>query len=137
MNRSRDIRSRWIILALFFGGFGLWSVTAPLTVPSSPSKVKFRAIAKSVQHLEGGIVREMKVKEGDHVKQGDVLIVLDDTQKPFRVRRLSQQRDVLRATEARLKAELDRRRRSPSSEHCPAVERARGENRLDGADAAI
>ncbi len=99
----------WIILALFFGGFGLWSVTAPLNgAVVAQAQVKVQGNRKSVQHLEGGIVREMKVKEGDHVKQGDVLIVLDDTQNRSEFDVYSQQRDVLRATEARLKAELDR-----------------------------
>ncbi len=99
----------WIILALFFGGFGLWSMTAPLNgAVVAQAEVKVQGNRKSVQHLEGGIVREMKVKEGDHVKEGDVLIVLDDTQNRSEFDVYSQQHDVLRATEARLKAELDR-----------------------------
>jgi HlyD family type I secretion membrane fusion protein len=99
----------WIILALFFGGFGLWSMTAPLNgAVVASAEVKVQGNRKSVQHLEGGIVQEMKVKEGDHVKQGDVLIVLDDTQNRSEFDVFSKQRDVLGATEARLKAELDR-----------------------------
>jgi len=99
----------WIILALFFGGFGFWSMTAPLNgAVVASAEVKVQGNRKSVQHLEGGIVQEMKVKEGDHVKQGDVLIVLDDTQNRSEFDVFSKQRDVLHATEARLKAELDR-----------------------------
>lgn len=99
----------WIILAIFFGGFGLWSVTAPLNgAVVAEAVVKVQGNRKSVQHLEGGIVKEMKVKEGDRVREGDVLIVLDDTTSRAGYDVFSQQQNVLRATEARLKAELDR-----------------------------
>ncbi len=68
--------------------------------------VKVDGNRKSVQHLDGGIVREMRVKEGDRVKAGDVLIVLDDTQTRAEVQILFEQYVGLRATEARLLAEL-------------------------------
>src|SRR5215471_11777028 len=99
----------WIILAIFFGGFGYWAMTAPLNgAVVANAVVKVQGNRKSVQHLEGGIVKEMRVKEGDHVKEGDVLIVLDDTQSRSEFEVYSQQINVLKATEARLKAELDR-----------------------------
>src|SRR5215471_5351713 len=99
----------WVILAIFFGGFGTWAATAPLNgAVVANAVVKVQGNRKSVQHLEGGIVKEMRVKEGDHVKEGDVLIVLDDTQSRSEFEVFSQQINVLRATEARLKAELDR-----------------------------
>jgi epimerase transport system membrane fusion protein len=60
-----------------------------------------------VQHLEGGIVKELRVKDGDRVREGDVLLLLDDTQTRAEFDVLSQQQDLLRATEARLVAELD------------------------------
>src|SRR6185295_18136459 len=99
----------WAILAIFFGGFGVWSMTAPLNgAVVANAVVKVQGNRKSVQHLEGGIVREMKVKEGDHVKEGDVLVVLDDTQNRSEFDVYTQQINVLKATEARLRAELDR-----------------------------
>src|SRR5215471_2756623 len=99
----------WIILAVFFGGFGYWSMTAPLNgAVVANAVVKVQGNRKSVQHLEGGIVKEMRVKEGDHVKEGDVLIVLDDTQSRTEFEVFSQQINVLTATEARLRAELDK-----------------------------
>ena len=49
--------------------------------------VKVEGNRKSVQHLDGGIVKEMRVKEGDKVKAGDVLIVLDDDPGARRIRR--------------------------------------------------
>jgi HlyD family type I secretion membrane fusion protein len=68
--------------------------------------VKVDGNRKSVQHLDGGIVKELRVKEGDRVAAGDVVIVLDDTQAKAEFEVLSEQYVVLRATEVRLLAEL-------------------------------
>ena len=95
----------WLILAIFFGGFGAWAATAPLNgAVVAEAVVKVEGNRKSVQHLEGGIVKEVKVKEGDRVKAGDVLVVLDDVKARSDFDVFSQQQLVLRATEARLKA---------------------------------
>ena len=68
-----------IVIALMFGGFGLWAALAPLTSAAVASGVvKVDTYRKTVQHLEGGIVREILVREGDVVKRGQVLIRLDD-----------------------------------------------------------
>ena len=97
----------WAIIAIFFGGFGAWAVTAPLNgAVVANGFVKVEGNRKSIQHLDGGIVKELNVKEGDRVNAGDVLIVLDDTQARAEYDVLSQQFLVLRATEERLKAEL-------------------------------
>src|SRR5258705_8334963 len=97
----------WIIIALFFGGIGSWAYTAPLNgAVVGNAVVKIDGNRKSVQHLDGGIVKEMRIKEGDKVNSGDVLIVLDETQARAECDVLSQQYMVLRATEARLLAEL-------------------------------
>jgi HlyD family type I secretion membrane fusion protein len=98
----------WITLALFFGVFGVWSVTAPLNgAVVAPAVVKVEGNRKSVQHLDGGIVKRLNVKEGDHVNIGDVLIVLDDTEARANYEVLAQQYKVLHAAEARLTAEFD------------------------------
>ncbi|MGH6707471.1 MAG: HlyD family type I secretion periplasmic adaptor subunit [Bradyrhizobium sp.] len=100
----------WIIIALFFGGIGSWAYTAPLNgAVVGNAVVKIDGNRKSVQHLDGGIVKEMRIKEGDKVNSGDVLIVLDETQARAEYEVLSQQYMVLRATEVRLLSELDRR----------------------------
>ena len=99
----------WTIVGLFFGVIGTWALTAPLNgAVVANSVVKVEGNRKSVQHLDGGIVKELRVKEGDRVKAGDVLIVLDDTQARAEQDVLSQQFYVLRATEERLRAELNR-----------------------------
>jgi HlyD family type I secretion membrane fusion protein len=100
----------WLIIAVFFGGIGAWAATAPLNgAVIGNAVVKVDGNRKSVQHLDGGIVKELRVREGDKVNAGDVLIVLDETQAQAEYDVLSQQHMVLRATEARLLAELDRR----------------------------
>src|SRR4051794_36503139 len=69
-------RTGWIIIAVFFGGIGSWAATAPLHgAVVGNAIVKVDGNRKSVQHLDGGIVKELRVKEGDNVNAGDVLIV--------------------------------------------------------------
>src|SRR5256886_5758828 len=100
----------WLIIAIFFGGIGSWAVTAPLNgAVVGNAVVKVDGNRKSVEHLDGGIVEELRIKEGDKVSAGDTLIVLDETQARAEYDILSQQYVVLRATEARLLTELDHR----------------------------
>jgi HlyD family type I secretion membrane fusion protein len=103
----RPALAGWLIIAVFFGGLGTWAATAPLNgAVVANGVVKVDGNRKSVQHLDGGIVKELHVKEGEHVQVGDLLIVLDDTQTRSEHEVLSEQYVVLRATEARLLAEL-------------------------------
>lgn len=98
----------WITLALFFGVFGIWSMVAPLNgAVIAPAVIKVEGNRKSVQHLDGGIVKQLNVKEGDRVNAGDVLIALDDTAARANYEVLAQQYKVLHATEARLTAEFN------------------------------
>ncbi|MEH2563494.1 HlyD family type I secretion periplasmic adaptor subunit [Bradyrhizobium sp. AZCC 2289] len=98
----------WLIIAIFFGGVGTWAVTAPLNgAVVGNAVVKVEGNRKSVQHLDGGIVKELHVREGERVNVGDLLIVLDETQARAEYDVLTQQYVVLRATEVRLLTELD------------------------------
>ncbi|HYD04643.1 MAG TPA: biotin/lipoyl-binding protein, partial [Reyranella sp.] len=97
----------WAIIAVFFGGFGAWAAIAPLNgAVVANGVVKVEGNRKSVQHLDGGSVKQLNVKDGDHVGLGDVLVVLDDTQAKAEYEVLREQFIVLRATEARLLTEL-------------------------------
>jgi len=99
----------WLIIVIFFGGIGTWAVTAPLNgAVVANAVVKIDGNRKSVQHLDGGIVKELHVREGERVLAGDLLILLDETQARAEYEVLSQQYAVLRATEVRLLTELDR-----------------------------
>ncbi|MDA9397742.1 HlyD family type I secretion periplasmic adaptor subunit [Bradyrhizobium sp. CCBAU 45389] len=98
----------WVIIAVFFGGIGAWALTAPLNgAVVANAVVKVDGNRKSVQHLDGGIVKQLRVREGDRVRSGDLLIVLDETQARAEYEVLTQQWAVLRATEVRLLTELD------------------------------
>jgi epimerase transport system membrane fusion protein len=97
----------WAIIVLFFGGFGAWAAIAPLNgAVVANGIIKVDGNRKSVQHLDGGIVKQLKVKEGDHVAVGETLLVLDDTQAKAEYEVLREQYVVLRATEVRLLTEL-------------------------------
>ncbi len=62
---------------------------------------------KTLQHFEGGIVKEIRVREGQHVKEGDVLFRLDDVQARANLDLLQTQLDAARVLETRLTAERD------------------------------
>jgi HlyD family type I secretion membrane fusion protein len=96
-----------MIVALFFGALGGWAAVAPLNAAIvANGTVKVEGNRKSVQHLDGGIVRTLDIKEGDAVEKDQVLLTLDDTQARAEFEVLSDQYYVMRATEARLLAEL-------------------------------
>jgi membrane fusion protein, type I secretion system len=96
------------VIAVFFFGMGGWAAYAPLNgAVVAPAVVKVEGNRKTIQHLDGGIVKELLVKEGDRVAIGQRLIILEDTQARAAVDMLSQQSYGLRAQEARLLAERD------------------------------
>ena len=96
----RSALAGWSIIALFFGGLGGWAAIAPLNgAIVANGVIKVEGNRKSVQHLDGGIVKDLRVKEGDRVNVGDVLLVLDDTQTRAEFEVLSEQYAVLRTTE--------------------------------------
>ena len=96
------------ILAVVFGGFGLWAVLAPLEGAAiAAGTVAVKSHRKTVQHFEGGIVSEILVRSGDSVEAGDVLLVMDDTQPLAQLEILNGQYLALLASESRLKAERD------------------------------
>src|SRR5437870_10713102 len=90
------------VVAVFFFGFGGWAAYAPLNgAVVAPAVVKVEGSRKTIQHLDGGIVKELKVKEGDHVTAGEVVIGLEDTQARAARDVIARQYDLLRAQEAR------------------------------------
>ncbi len=75
----RPLRVGALILLLGFGGFVAWAALAPIDsgVPANGT-VTLDGRRKTVQHLSGGVVKQILVKEGDAVKEGDLLIRMDD-----------------------------------------------------------
>ncbi|PDS80914.1 HlyD family type I secretion periplasmic adaptor subunit [Rhizobium sp. L43] len=106
----RSIRMHSIVgltvLFTSFGGFGFWAATAPLA-SAVIAQGSFVATGnnKIVQHLEGGIIKEMRVSEGDTVREGDILLTLDPTTSRSNERMLQLRRLRLEAVVARLRAE--------------------------------
>jgi HlyD family secretion protein len=65
---------------LMVGGVGAWAVTSDLSgAVIAQGSVVVDEHSKRIQHRDGGIVAAINVKNGDQVKQDDVLIALDDT----------------------------------------------------------
>jgi HlyD family secretion protein len=97
------------LIALFFGILGGWAATARLdSAVLAQASVSLESRRQMVQHLEGGILREIVVREGDKVQDGQVLFRLDGTQARANREVVQTQLDLLRAQEARLVAERDR-----------------------------
>lgn len=96
----------YAILIIALGGFVLWSVTASLAVAVvAPGNVSMESFKRTVQHLEGGIVRELLVQDGDKVEAGQPLVILSDTQVRSQLEIAQSQYYINRAMEARLLAE--------------------------------
>jgi len=108
--RASDFRSYarigYLGIAIVFGGFGIWASYAPLdSAAVAQGKVAVETDRKPVQHLEGGIVDEILVKETDRVVEGQVLFRLRPTQAKTNSDALRKQLDAGLAVEARLLAE--------------------------------
>lgn len=98
----------YAILVFALGGFALWSATASLAVAVvAPGSVSIESFKRTVQHLEGGIVQQLLVEDGDKVEAGDTLVVLSDTQASSQLAIARSQFLINRAMEARLLAEQE------------------------------
>jgi HlyD family secretion protein len=107
-------RARELVLAgsaligIFVIGFGTWSAMAPLeSAAVAMGTVVSESSRKTVQHLEGGIIRTILVHDGDTVRAGQTLVLLDDTKARTTRDALQGQLWDARAREARLVAERD------------------------------
>lgn len=86
----------------------IWAFFAKLNVSTNANgKIVASSQIQAVQHLEGGIVNKIEVKEGDHVKKGQVLFVLDDTRFASEYQEGLTKLAVLKADIARLTAKVD------------------------------
>jgi len=103
---SNPIRIGFIVLVLGFGGFLLWAALAPLDegVPCKGA-VTIATKSKVVQHLHGGRIQEVHVREGEMVNAGDSLITLDNQMVKARFEEVHQHYLGVRAAESRLLAE--------------------------------
>ena len=105
-NTGQAARVGLRVLALSLGVFVLWAAFAPLDegVPAA-GVVAIDTKRKAVQHLSGGIVKEVLVREGDMVKEGQILIQLDAAMAKANYEAVRQRYLGLRASQGRLMAE--------------------------------
>ncbi|WP_372740130.1 HlyD family type I secretion periplasmic adaptor subunit [Neptunomonas sp.] len=105
---SRFLMIGFIIILVVFFGLGTWAAVAPIaSAAHAQGKVRVENNKKTVQHLQGGIVKSVLVRDGDHVDKGQVLMVLDDTQAKAQLEVIQGQYILSRAREARLIAQRD------------------------------
>lgn len=96
----------YAIVFLTFGVLGGWAAVAKLdSAVFAPGTISLEGNRKVVEHLEGGIVQALLVKEADTVKEGDVLLRLSDIEARSNVDVLRTRTDVAKIIEARLVAE--------------------------------
>lgn len=109
VNTDDKVYSRlgWFIVLAGVVGFLVWASFAPLDKGSPlQGTVMKEGNRKAIQHLQGGIVQDILVKDGDHVKAGQVLVRMNPTQAQSALDISQVQYITARATEARLQAEL-------------------------------
>ncbi|MGF6129816.1 epimerase transport system membrane fusion protein [Pseudomonas frederiksbergensis] len=101
-------RAGFFIVFVTFGLFGGWAALAPLDGAAyAPGVVTVQTYRKTVQHLEGGIVKDLLAHDGDIVKKGDPIIVLNDAQLRSEYEMTRSQLIAAKTMEARLLAERD------------------------------
>ncbi|MRU16546.1 HlyD family type I secretion periplasmic adaptor subunit [Roseovarius sp. A21] len=97
-------------LALLVGGFGTWAALTEISGAIIASgRIEVDQNRQVVQHPDGGVVEAILVEEGDHIKAGEVLLRLDDTQLTSQLAITESQLFELMARRGRLEAERDSR----------------------------
>ena len=97
----------FLVIAIF-GGLGGWAALAPLSSAAhAPGQVTVENYRKTIQHLEGGIIESIRVRDGDWVEKGQTLVTLNDTQPRAQLEVLRGQYLITLAREARLVALRD------------------------------
>jgi HlyD family secretion protein len=95
-----------LLAGCFVLGLGTWSTFAPLeSAAIAVGAVESESSRKTIQHLEGGIIKKILVADGDVVRSGQILIFLDDTKTRAEVQSLQSQLWDATARETRLQAE--------------------------------
>jgi len=96
------------VAGLLAFGLGGWAATTELAgAVIAPGSLVVDTNVKKVQHPTGGVVGELRVRAGDHVQAGDVVVRLDDTQTRANLAIITKSLDELAAKQARDEAERD------------------------------
>lgn len=96
------------VIAGFVAVLALWSATAPVSGAAiANGNLQVEGRRQAVQHPYGGVVKSLKVREGERVEKGQVLITLFDSEPSAKLEVLQAERDAALAREARLVAERE------------------------------
>src|SRR5690242_699611 len=88
------------------GGVGGWAATQQISgALIAPGQIVVESNVKKVQHPTGGVVGELRARDGDVVKSGDIVVRLDDTVTKASLAIVTKNLDALQARAARLEAE--------------------------------
>ena len=95
------------VLVAGFVGFGLWSTLAPLSSAAiAPGVLVVESKRQQIEHLEGGIVRQIHVADGSTVRAGDVLLEVESESSNSRLQQVTRRLISLIAAQSRLRAEV-------------------------------
>jgi HlyD family secretion protein len=104
----RNLRVAGAVIVFLLGGIAVWAATTQISgAVIAPGNVVVDSNVKKVQHPTGGIVTEVRARDGDRVKVGDLLVRLDETVTRANLSIVSNNLDQLIAQKARLEAERD------------------------------
>jgi HlyD family secretion protein len=104
----RALIGGFAVASLLLFGIGGWAATTALSgAVIAPGSLVVDTNVKKVQHPTGGVVGELRVRDGSEVKAGDVLIRLDETITRANLAIITRGMDELTARQSRLKAEQD------------------------------
>lgn len=96
----------WLIIGGLVAGFTAWALLAPLNSAAvAPGTVVVNSNRQTIQHLEGGIIKSLSVRDGDRVEKGQALLTMDGTQGQALLNLLEGRFDAARAEQARYFAE--------------------------------
>jgi HlyD family secretion protein len=105
---ARHTAAGLVIVIVLAGGVGGWAGTVTLSgALIAQGSVVVDTNVKKVQHPTGGIVGELRARDGDRVKQGDIIVRLDDTVTRANLAIVTKGLDELIARKARLESERD------------------------------
>jgi HlyD family secretion protein len=122
LSTRAPLRAGIAIVTFFLGGFLLWGLTVPIAGGAvAPGIISPDGNRRTIQHLEGGIIAELRVRDGDRVSAGQPLVLLESLQARTVFNALRNQYQTLLVMQARLQAEQEAR---PEMEIPPAVQEA-------------